>query len=116
MCHGDITQLICGHTLQQVIPCQDSSTKNPCVITWERHTIRDTCAPCDPKYRMRQLRDEYEARHATIMGQMLEARRRGNECAVAELSRLATRLYSCHQERVREVLELERKIGREGTQ
>ena len=111
MCRGDVTQLVCGHTLQHITRCQLSETYTRCVITWEHRTLRDNCAPCDPKIRRRQLRDQYEVQHGAITDQMLAAKREGDEAAIARLSGLAARLLACHQERMREVLELERKVG-----
>ena len=111
MCRGDITQLVCGHTLAHITRCPHTETYARCVIAWERHNLCDTCAPCDPDVRRHQLSAEYEARHTAITGQMLAAQRRDDKSTVAELGRLATRLLARYQESIREVLELEKKVG-----
>lgn len=110
MCRGDITQLTCGHTLQHLTPC---ARTRPCAVSWQRHAIRDTCAACDPALRRRRLGEEYEARHAALTARMLEARRSGDERGVAVLGGVSARLVAWHREGMREVLELERRVGRE---
>ena len=109
MCHGDLTQLACGHTLQHITSCEDPATA--CAIVWERHTLRDTCAACDPSILKRELTAQYEERHAVLMGQMLKARRQGDEDAVRILSNVERRLLTRHREKMMEVLELERYVG-----
>lgn len=111
MCSGDITQLSCGHTLQHLTPCPRAP--RPCAVAWERRALRDTCAACDPAIRRRRLGAEYEARHAALTARMLEARRAGDERAVGVLGGAAGGLVAWHREGMREVLELERKVGPE---
>ncbi|KAH8172862.1 hypothetical protein LIA77_07117 [Sarocladium implicatum] len=79
--------MACGHHTISTV-CDPTKAHEVSCEEQRQRFIYDTCASCDPEYRRRVLKKQYDKRHALLISLYLKAKADGDNEAMKELENL----------------------------